>query len=242
MLNRWLRYWTMLLLFLCLGLSLEVGVSRDINDILIHLLLLWLLSNACWLHKPTSSSWHIVLHLSQHRVNLELSWSDNLVCNCLFHEIHLALPYDFHQLVWQRNCQLWHISLGPRWWLSTSLESFDSLHASSLSKSSVTWCCTGVLRWRIHQERVVFAWEIDVLREMRLEEALTCITFHLEEIVLVFPYKWDVLELFQMVALCSWSRTSSSSIFTLLVGQQEVIDKLLSPLDYRLHNVKWEHS
>ena len=92
-------------------------------------------------------------------------------------------------------------------------------------------------RW-IDKEGIVLARKADISGEVRLVQGVGGVRFHLEEVVFVLPYKRNIFEFLQVVAM-RCLRVAGPLI--LLVAQQEVVDELLSPLDDALYDMQGEH-
>lgn len=79
---------------------------------------------------------------------------------------------------------------------------------------------------------------------MRLEQSVTCIRLQLQKVVLVLPYKRNVLKLLEVIRLSThlWAGLPSNWVcFSVLVGNQEVVYELLAPLDDAFDNMQREH-
>ena len=69
---------------------------------------------------------------------------------------------------------------------------------------------------------------------MGVEEHYGRIGFHFEEVVFILPDEWDVLKLLDVVSL-GWLSYLRSLV---VIGQQEVVDKLFTPLNNASYNMK----
>ena len=74
---------------------------------------------------------------------------------------------------------------------------------------------------------------------MRVIQHLGGVALHLKEVVFVFPDKWDILELLDIIFRSSISHHWRLRL--LLVRQQEIIDQLLPPLNDASDHVQGEH-
>ena len=176
-----------------------------------------------------------ILNLVQHRVNLLLCRFDDLIGHCLLHEVDLTLADDLHQLILERDHKLRRPA--PTLGLAhSSLKTFDPLHATTLHRASLRRAVLD--RW-VNKERIILAAEPNVLCKVRVIEAYRSIRLHLEQIVLILPDKWDILELLDVVPLL-WHDWAGHAAWSLLAlsRQQEVVDELLPPLDDALNNME----
>ena len=100
-----------------------------------------------------------------------------------------------------------------------------------------------MLNRRVHQKWVIFVAETDISGKMTLKESHTGIGLHLQKVVFVFPHERNVLELLQTILVVAHFSGTSRRRATCVgvVCQQEVVDQLLPPLDYALHNVERQH-
>ena len=86
-----------------------------------------------------------------------------------------------------------------------------------------------------NEEWVIFIGEGEVAVEMGGEQHHRGVLLHLEQVVLVLPNERHVFELLDVVL-------GGQSTHSVLVGQQEIVDKLFSPLDDALDHVQRQHS
>ena len=100
------------------------------------------------------------------------------------------------------------------------------------------WGIKALLHRRENEEGVRLGAEVEVICKRALNQEGS-VHLHLEEVVLLFPYKGDAFELAQGVTLdlsgglCGW---------LVRLSQHEVEDELLSPQDDALHDVEGQHT
>ena len=109
--------------------------------------------------------------------DLQLCGFNDLIRHGFLHEIDFTLPYDFHELILQRNHDFWckPLLLVVACSSSRALEFLYAVHSSALWETSSCMLDT----W-IHQKWVVFVGKVDVLGKMTVIKAYRCVTFHLE--------------------------------------------------------------
>lgn len=73
---------------------------------------------------------------------------------------------------------------------------------------------------------------------MRVEKHYGGIRFHFEQVVFVLPDKRNILKLLNIISWWLLNRVRS----LIVIGQQEVVDELLTPLDDASYDMKREHS
>jgi hypothetical protein len=135
----------------------------NIDDVLIYLVS----GVVCILYFASSASIEFS-HLLQHWINLHLRCANDLVGDCLFHEIDFALPDDLHKLVWKRYCQLLYHSLRLCWLSTLSLNALKTVCTSSLSEASFCTCSLAMLGGWKHQERIILARKVNIFSKVTL--------------------------------------------------------------------------
>lgn len=105
-------------------------------------------------------------------------------------------------------------------------------------RSSSTLRHTVVLDGWIHQEWIILYGKAEIPREMRIVKHHRCVTFHLQEIIFIFPNKWNIFEFLYVVS--RWRHHNLGRIL-LRICQQKVVDKLLSPLDDASNYMQRKH-
>lgn len=129
-----------------------------------------------------------VLGLSEHprlvRFYLQCCTFYDLLRNSLLHKIHFALSDKFHVGISERDEQL----------VAAAVQ--QSPQSTRLSPSEEVALLSG----RKDQERVRLGREVEVFAEWRSDKEMR-VCFHLEQVVLLLPNKWDTLELAHGVAL-----------------------------------------
>lgn len=73
---------------------------------------------------------------------------------------------------------------------------------------------------------------------MRVEEHYGRIRFHFEKVVFILPDERNILKLLDVISW--WLLDHLRSL--IVIGQQEVIDELFTPLNYASHNMERQHS
>ena len=209
----------------------SIRLSLYVNDILISLLA----SNSL----SCRAAWHVLVHLPEHWIDLHLGSFDNLVCHSFLHEIDLTLPDDLHELVLQWDSQF--VRIGPsRGSRIGSFQILDAFHTTTLHYSRPFLLMLGT--W-IHQKRIILARETNISCKMRLIQTNTGIRLHLQQVILILPYKRNIFEFLKIVSLWRIAHhVLDRSWLRIIVGQQEVIYELLSPFYDALDDVQAKHS
>lgn len=99
-----------------------------------------------------------------------------------------------------------------------------------------TWRIHTLLRRRKHKERIRLRTEVEVLGERTTDEERG-VTFHLKEVVLLFPDEGDALKFTEGVPL-----GLRRHLTCLPLRQHEVEDELLPPQDDALDHIEGKHA
>lgn len=167
-------------------------VSLDINDAFSFLF--WVAcSLARWLSLNDPCAIACAANASAF-VETLLRSLDDFIRDSFFHEVNLALSDDLHELILKRNHQLF-ISLILYSILMATSQPLQSGSAASLSNQLIL----ARLDRRMHQEGIILVRKIEVLAKVRVVKHPGGVCLHFQEIILVFPYKRDVLELLDIV-------------------------------------------
>ena len=98
-----------------------------------------------------------------------------------------------------------------------------------------------MLNRRVNQEWIILWRKVDISGKVTLEQGNRCIRLHFQKVVFILPNERNVFEFLQVVPL-HWLGWTSCSLSWLVVGEQEVVNQLLSPFDDTFYHVEWQHS
>lgn len=134
----------------------------------------------------------LVDSLGMKRLMLIGTSSQNLISYGFFHEVNFTLLQHFKKLIREWND---HLSLLEGWnFIFQILEGM-----SAASHGHLLWLLNMLQRW-LNQEWISLCGEVNVFAKgARCQE--TCITLHLQEVILSLPYEWNVFELIDAVPL-----------------------------------------